>query len=290
MTTPTINEFVARYRADLQPVRLLIDLVCLPTRVDDADLDAQCKSLRTALALSAAQQNHSITDDDDEITQIIDIIARIAAADASAERASGAQALIESALGAPDVLLSSEWQTQLRSAWPQVALYELNRRSDLASIAATQYPVRLCDAGDDDELFGYGATLNQNRWSAPKGSEVRDRVLSNVAAADLAQWRNRVTLCHFHLQGYCSKGAQCERAHVGPSLGTVCTFFAAGACAKGDECAFLHELERMPCAAAPRCSDAAQCPFSHDAQLADFYEATQKRKALALQQQQQQQR
>jgi hypothetical protein len=149
------------------------------------------------------------------------------------------------------------------------------------------------DDDDDDELFGYGATSGQHRWRPDlrRDTKVRDRVLTNVCAPDSALLRDQVTLCHFHLQGYCTKGASCTRAHVGPSLATVCSFFVAGSCAKGDACAFVHDASLFPC---PSLSDTthvcvADCPFSHERRLADFYEATQKRRRLAQEMQSQSQ-
>jgi hypothetical protein len=287
--------FVNRYRADLQPVRRLIDTLFLPRRIDDASIDSHCRALSAALLRSARLGSNNDTDADndpvvramvdDEVAQLDALIGQFA------ERA--IRDLIVSALQAPTDIVSPEWQTQLRSAYSQVPLYENSRRSDLASIAVAQHPSILADdpsGVDDDELFGYGATSCQHRWRQDlrRDTKVRDRVLANVCAPDHARLRDQVTLCHFHLQGYCSKGASCTRAHVGPSLATVCSFFVAGTCTKGDECAYVHDLSVFPC---PSLSDlsyvcATDCRFAHDPRLADFYEATQKRRQLGQQQQQ----
>jgi hypothetical protein len=291
MSTSAVN----RYRANLQPVRRLIDTVYVPRRIDESLFEAHCSALCAAL-LDAARRESAVHDDADKRAAVDEEVAQLDALIAQfAEPA--IRAVIVGALQTPTSMTTAEWQSQLRSVYSQVPLYEHNRRSDLASFAVAQHPSILADSAagidDDDELFGYGATSGQHRWRPElrRDTKVRDRVLTNVCAPDSALLRDQVTLCHFHLQGYCTKGASCTRAHVGPSLATVCSFFVAGSCAKGDACAFVHDASLFPC---PSLSDTthvcvADCPFSHERRLADFYEATQKRRRLAQEMQSQSQ-
>jgi hypothetical protein len=296
-TTMTSESVVHVYRYDLHPVRLLIDLVCLPNCIaDEPRLVAFCEQLSNQLARAAALTD-GVSASESDVALVDDTLKQLHACTEHANTVGRPHSLVLAALRQPNCMVSLEWQTELRLAWQQMAqtpFFASFLRADLASLATMQHPAVLVnvavDSVDDDGLFGLGATANQNRWAESATDEAsaaaRERLRTNLVSANVALLRTRATLCHFHLQGQCAKGAACEFAHVGPSMATVCTFFRTGTCTRGNDCNYVHDARMAPCVSilqrGAKCAE-TPCPFSHDLALADFYEATQKRRQLAQQ-------
>lgn len=269
------------YRYDLHSVRLLIDLVCLPNCV----ALAFCEQLSGQLARASALTDGAAASDAD-LALVDDTLQQLRT---RAEHARSHAAVL-AALRQPSCMVTADWQSELCASWQTMAqtpFFASFLRADLASLAAIQHPPRAAieepeqEENGIDGLFGLGATANRNRWAESAADEGHAAIaVVSVGANDAAALRARATLCHFHLQGQCAKGAACEFAHVGPALATVCAFFRAGTCTRGAECAFVHDASVAPCVSGAACTDAT-CAFSHDLALADFYEATQKRRQLA---------